>query len=51
MYRPADYYSGSEDDDEYDNDGFDFYSPNVNIFAVSIKLYFSIKKICFRLKP
>lgn len=41
MYRPAEYFSDSEEDyDEYDNDGFDFFSPNV-------KIYYFLKIICF----
>lgn len=36
MYKPADYYSDSEDEyDEYDNDGFDFFSPNVKSLLFS----------------
>lgn len=34
MYKPADYFSDSEEDyDEYDQYGFDFFSPNVKFYC------------------
>lgn len=44
MYKPADYFSDSEEEyDEYDNDGFDFFSPNVKFYGF-LKIFLFFKK-------